>query len=176
MLERKKPWVRGEEDAAQAVDADGVGELEAVGADGFPDLGGGELGFFGRVKEAADGSARAQEFFPVGSVGETVVVEEGFGGEDEAAAVDDAGADGDHFDTDAGEGAAFSECELGEVVAPEFQFAGSARPEGEGEGNSAGVFVLNRENLTVLARPKLIGMHECCVTMNADGGRETSNE
>ena len=52
---------------------------------GVPDFHARQLGCGRRVEEAADGGPDAEEFFPVGGVGETVVVDEGVGFELDAA-------------------------------------------------------------------------------------------
>ena len=128
--------VRRQENAAQAVDADRVGQLELVGLDRGPDFAGGELGGGRGVEKPADRGAGAQELFPVGRVGETGVVDEGVGFEHEAVAVDRGRALQQHFDADAGERAALGELELGQVRLEEFELGGIARPEGEGEGDA----------------------------------------
>ena len=111
--ERVADLMRREEDAAARVDRDGVGEFEVVGLDGGPDFRGGEFGGGRRVKKTTDRSAGAEEFFPVGGVGETRVVDEGVGGEDEAVALDHGRALEEHLDADAGERAALGEFQLG---------------------------------------------------------------
>jgi hypothetical protein len=105
--------MRREEDAAAGVDRDGVGEFELVGLDGGPDFCGGEFGGGGCVKKTPDGSAGAEEFFPVRGVGKTRVVDEGVGGEDETVALDYGWTLKKHLDADAGERAALGEFQLG---------------------------------------------------------------
>ena len=113
----------------------------------------------GGEEQAADGRADAEEFFPIGGVGEAEVVDEGVGLEFDAVARDMRGAGDEHLDADAGERAAFGEAEGRDVHLEGLEFGRMAGPEGEREGDGALVLVFYSEDLAVLAGPKLIGVH-----------------
>ena len=48
--------------------------------------------------------------------------------------------------------------ELARLGLHEFEFGGMPRPEGEGERNGVFVLGLYREDLSILARPELVGV------------------
>jgi len=148
-----------EEDPALRIEGNGVGQLPGVGLEAGPDLSAGQLGGGRGVKETADGSSGAEQFLPVGGVGEAGVVEEGLGLQREAVAIHDWGAVEEHLDADAGEGAALGELEGREMNLQEFEFGRVAGPERQGQGNGVIVLVFQIEDLAVLARPKLVGDH-----------------
>ena len=158
-VERVAYLMRREEHAAAAVDADRVGELEIIVLNGVPDFHARQLGCGRRVEEAADGRADAEEFFPVGGVGETVVVDEGVGFELDAVAGHVRSAGDEHLEADAGQRAALSETQARDVRLEGLEFGGVAWPEAQRKGDRAFVLVFDGEDLAVQAGPELIGMH-----------------
>ena len=151
--------MRGEEDAPAAVDTDRVGQLKIVGFDGRPDLRAGELRGNWSVEQPADRGAGTKQFFPIGGVGEIGIVDERFGFEEEAVAVDGRGALKEHFDTDAGQGTTFGEFQVGEAGLKEIHLGDAAWPEGQSEGNGGGAFVFYREDLSIGAVPEFVFVH-----------------
>ncbi len=151
--------MRGEEDAATAIDGDRVGELEFVFLKGGPDFGAGKFCGGGSVEKAAGGHAGADEFFPIGGVGEAAVEEEGFGGENDPMGFEGRLTLGDHLDADAGEGTALGEVQVGGVGLEELHFGGMAGPKSESEGEGIAAFGFDRENLAVGAMPELVFVH-----------------
>jgi len=135
-----------------------LGSLMRLSLSAGPDLRGRELGGGGRVVEPAHGNAGAQQFFPVARVGEALVEERGVGLEHEATFVGRGVAVGQHLDPDARQRAAFGEVEVARLGLHEFELGGMARPEGEGERNGVFVLGLYREDLSILARPELVGV------------------
>ena len=159
-VERVADLVRREEDAAEAVDGDRVGQLEAVLLHRLPDFVGGQFGRLGRVEQTADGRAWTQQLLPVGGVGKTWIEEKGVGVEYEAVVVDPGHAGGDHLDADARERAALGEMDFRRVGEDEFELgAGLRGQKARHQGEGVGVLGPEAENLAVGADPEVVGLH-----------------
>lgn len=153
-------FVRGEEDATEAVDGGCIWQFDTIFLEGLPNLVGGELLAFRGVEDAANGYACLKELVGEGGAGEIGIVDEGFAIEDEAVAIDAGGAGRVDFYADTGERASLGELNLVESFGDEGDFLRGSQLEGYGEidGGRARV-VLDRGDKSVVANPEGFVVH-----------------
>ena len=151
--------VRREENASEAVDADGVGQLDPVFLERGPDFSGRKLGPGGRMEQPAHRRAEPHELFPVGCVRKAGVEDKSVGFEFQAVAVHAGPAVVEHFDADAGQRTALGEFQGGEMSLEKLKLGRMTGPETQRERDGVVVLVSDAQNLAVLARPKLLAVH-----------------